>query len=77
MGDSKLPAREAATDLLLEFMDKLGMSSMMDRFKLCAGHKNWRTREQILVAILLAMQRFRGDPNRLCLDGLVDMVPSI
>ncbi|ETV75536.1 hypothetical protein H257_10352 [Aphanomyces astaci] len=73
MGDSKLPAREAATDLLLVFMDKLGMSSMMDRFKLCAGHKNWRTREQILVAILLAMQRFRGDPNRLCLDGLVDM----
>ncbi|RQM21554.1 hypothetical protein B5M09_009655 [Aphanomyces astaci] len=46
MGDSKLPAREAATDLLLVFMDKLGMSSMMDRFKLCAGHKNWRTREQ-------------------------------
>ncbi|RHY78174.1 hypothetical protein DYB38_010882 [Aphanomyces astaci] len=66
MGDSKLPSREAATDLLLVFMDKLGMSSMMDRLKLCAGHKNWRTREQILVAILLAMQRFRGDPNRLC-----------
>ncbi|RHY30112.1 hypothetical protein DYB32_004593 [Aphanomyces invadans] len=46
MGDSKLPVREAATDLLLVFMEKLGMSSVMDRLKLCAAHKNWRTREQ-------------------------------
>ncbi|ETW06497.1 hypothetical protein, variant [Aphanomyces invadans] len=77
MGDSKLPVREAATDLLLVFMEKLGMSSVMDRLKLCAAHKNWRTREQILLAMLLAMERFRDDPYRLCLDGLVDLALNL
>ncbi|KAF0682475.1 Aste57867_25427 [Aphanomyces stellatus] len=74
MGDSKVPVREAATELLLEFMDKLGMAAMLERLKLCAGHKNWRTREQALISLVLAMDRFRGDPAKLCLDGLLDLV---
>jgi hypothetical protein len=74
MGDSKVPARDAATEVLLELIEKLGMSSIMERLRLCAGHKNWRTREQALLCVSRAMERFHMDPQRICMDGLLDMV---
>ncbi|KAH9109573.1 hypothetical protein LEN26_010641 [Aphanomyces euteiches] len=73
MGDSKAPVREAANELVLEFIDKLGMSATVDRLKLCTSHKNWRTREQVLVCIVMAMDRFQNDPLKVSLDGLLDM----
>ncbi|CAK4081440.1 unnamed protein product [Aphanomyces euteiches] len=55
MGDSKAPVREAANELVLEFIDKLGMSATVDRLKLCTSHKNWRTREQVVVTSSLCL----------------------
>ncbi|KDO35745.1 hypothetical protein SPRG_18890 [Saprolegnia parasitica CBS 223.65] len=73
LGDSKAPIREAATDVLLCLIEKIGMASVMDRLRFCAGHKNWRIREQVLVCISMAMERFRGEPQRICQDGLLEM----
>ncbi|OQS01338.1 hypothetical protein ACHHYP_01363 [Achlya hypogyna] len=73
LGDSKAPTREAATFVLLELIEKIGMASVMDRLRLCTSHKNWRIREQVLVCIRMTMERFRDDPQLICQDGLLEM----
>ncbi|EQC39146.1 hypothetical protein SDRG_03352 [Saprolegnia diclina VS20] len=73
LGDSKAPIREAATDVLLCLIEKIGMACVLDRLRFCAGHKNWRIREQVLVCIFMAMERFRAEPQRICQDGLLEM----
>ncbi|KAE9049237.1 hypothetical protein PR001_g3514 [Phytophthora rubi] len=73
LGDSKLPVREKAVDVVVEISVVLDVDTVLDKLKGCMGHKNWRTREQSLHAVWRCLERqdlFREKQDELLDDVL-------
>ncbi|KAG6579768.1 uncharacterized protein IUM83_11396 [Phytophthora cinnamomi] len=57
LGDSKLPVREKAVDVVVEVSVVLDADAVLDKLRACMAHKNWRTREQSLHALWRCLER--------------------